>query len=56
MIKKQITVYLCENCDKSYEIAEGAKACEENHKRISHCWSEGYKGPDQLIYPEDLRE
>jgi len=56
MIKKQITVYLCECCNKRYEIAELAIACEENHKRISHCWSEGYKGPDQLIYPEDLRE
>jgi hypothetical protein len=56
MIKKQVTVYLCENCDKSYEIAEGAKACEENHKRISHCWSEGYKGPGEVISVEDLRE
>jgi len=56
MIKKQVTAYFCEKCNKRYEIAEGAKACEENHERISHCWAEGYKGPDPLIYPEDLRE
>lgn len=56
MIKKQVTVYLCENCDKRYEIKEGAIACEENHKRISHYWSEGYKGHGEVVSVEDLRE
>ena len=54
MIKKQITVYLCECCNKRHGIAEDAIACEEDFNRSSSFWSKNYKEP--LNYPEDLRE
>ena len=53
MIKKQITVYLCECCNKRHGIAEDAIACEEDFKRF---WSRYYQDPPKLNYPEDLRE
>ena len=56
MIKKQITIYLCEGCNTRHEIAKDAIACEEDFKRRSSFWSKNYKGPSKLNYPEDLRE